>query len=131
MPKVAPISILPSQNFLKENTVRFIFDCLANNRIDELPPTPLVRKNKHGDLVAIDGHNLIAVRLFRDEMIDVVIADSASEGLPPTSEANRTRNQELAEKFDVVLKERQKVETEGILTFQDLIRKYPHLFDAK
>jgi hypothetical protein len=126
--KVSPESILPSQNFLKEKTVRFIIECLRTGNLDELPPTPLVRENSEGRLVAIDGHNLIAVRQFRGEEIDVIIAASAQDGLPPTSEANITRNQELADKFDSVLEEQERVATEGITGFDALITQYPELF---
>ena len=126
--KVSPEHILPSQDFLKERTVRFIFGCLRTGNIDELPPTPLVRENSKGQLVAIDGHNLIAARRFRDEEVDVIVATSAHDGLPPTSEANITRNQELADKFDIVLQEQERVATEGITSFDDLIAQYPELF---
>jgi hypothetical protein len=126
--KISPKEILPSQDFLKERTVRFIFECLRSGNTEELPPTPLVRKNADGQLVAIDGHNLIAVRQFRNEDIDVIVAESASDGLPPTSDANITRNQELAVKFDTVLAEQHKVAAEGIRNFDDLIAKYPELF---
>lgn len=126
--KVSPEIILPSQNFLKERTVRFILDCLLSGRLDELPPTPLVRRDDQGRLVAIDGHNLIAVRRHRKEDIEVIVAETAQGGLPPTSEGNITRNQELADKFDTVLDEQRKVATEGIESFDDLIAKYPELF---
>ena len=126
--KISPATILPSQDFLKEGTVRFILGCLRTGNLDELPPTPLVRRNEDGQLVAIDGHNLIAVRQFRNEDIDVIVAGSADDGLPPTSEANITRNQELAAKFDTVLSEQQRVAAEGVGSFDDLIAKYPGLF---
>jgi len=126
--KVSPEIILPSQNFLKERTVKFILDCLFSDRLDDLPPTPLVRKDDHGRLVAIDGHNLIAVRRHREEDIEVIVAETAQDGLPPTSEGNITRNQELAEKFDAVLEEQKKVAAESIESFDDLIAKYPELF---
>jgi len=127
---VSPEKIAPSQDFLKENTVRFIFGCLRTGNLEELPPTPLVRKDPQGNLVAIDGHNLIAVRAFRDdEEMEAIVAESATDGLPPTSEANRTRNEELAAKFDTVLAEREKVAAEGIETFAQLIAKYKPLFD--
>lgn len=126
--KVSPEIILPSQNFLKERTVKFILDCLLTGRLDELPPTPLVRKDSHGRLVAIDGHNLIAVRLHRKEEVEVIVAETAQDGLSPTSEANITRNQELADKFDSVLEEQKKVAAEGIESFDALIAKYPELF---
>lgn len=126
---VSPEQIAPSQDFLKEKTVRFIFGCLRDGNIDELPPTPLVRKDEEGNLVAIDGHNLIAVRLSRGENIEVIVAESSADGLPPTTEANITRNQELADKFDSVLDERRKVAAEGLVTFADLIACYQSLFD--
>lgn len=126
---VSPKQIAPSQDFLKERTIRFIFDCLRDGNSQDLPPTPLVRKDKAGNLVAIDGHNLIAVRLFRGEDVEVIVATSATKGLPPTTEANIARNQELADKFNSVLDERQKVAASGIVTFADLIARYPSLFD--
>jgi len=125
---VSPEKIAPSQGFLKEKTVRFIFACLRDGNIDDLPPTPLVRKDDEGNLVAIDGHNLIAVRHFRGEGIEVIVAKSSADGLPPTTEANITRNEELAAKYESVLKERQKVVAEGIVNFADLIARYQPLF---
>ncbi len=126
---VSPQQIAPSQNFLKEKTVRFIFACLRDGNTDDLPPTPLVRRDEEGNLVAIDGHNLIAMMLFRGENIEVIVAKSSTDGLPPTTEANITRNQELADKFDTVLDERRKVAAEGIVTFADLIARNQPLFD--
>ncbi len=127
--RVSPKQIAPSQDFLKEKTVKFIFGCLRDGNVDDLPPTPLIRKDEEGGLVAIDGHNLIAVRLFRGEDIEVIVAESSTDGLPPTTEANITRNQELADKFDSVLGERRKVAAEGVVTFADLIARYRSLFD--
>jgi hypothetical protein len=125
---VSPEQIAPSQDFLKEKTIKFIFACLRDGNTDDLPPTPLVRKDEEGKLVAVDGHNLIAVRLFRGEDIEVIVAESSSDGLPPTTEANITRNRELADKYESVLVERQKVAAEGIVTFADLITRYQPLF---
>lgn len=125
---ISPEQIAPSQDFLKEGTVRFIFSCLRSGNTKELPPTPLVRKDDKGNLVAIDGHNLIAVRQFRGEDIEVIVAESSTDGLPPTTEANITRNEELAAKYDSVLDDRQKVAAEGIVTFSDLIARYQPLF---
>lgn len=127
--RISPENIAPSQDFLKERTVKFIFSCLREGNTEALPPTPLVRKDAEDNLVAIDGHNLIAVQQFRGEDIEVIVAASAADGLPPTSEANITRNQELADKYDSVLEERQKVAAEGIETFADLIARYKPLFD--
>lgn len=126
--KISPQNILPSQDFLKERTVRFILECLRSGNTEDLPPTPLVRKNEAGQFVAIDGHNLIAVRLYRNEDIEIFVAESADDGLPPMSEANIMRNQELATKFDTVLGEQRKVAAEGIRSFDDLLAKYPDLF---
>lgn len=125
---VSPEQIAPSQNFLKEQTVKFILTCLRDGNTGDLPPPPLVREDQAGMLVAIDGHNLIAVRSFRGEKVEVVAAASATDGLPPTTEANITRNRELANKYEFVLVERQKVAAEGIVTFADLITRYRHLF---
>ncbi len=55
-------TIIPSQDFLKPATVRFIFDCIKSGDLDKLPPEPIVRKDENGNLVAIDGHNILAVR---------------------------------------------------------------------
>jgi hypothetical protein len=120
--------IRPSQDFLKPGTVQFIFDCIRSGNTDELPPTPLVRAGDDGELVAIDGHNLIAVRHFLKQKVEVIPATSASDGLPETSEANIERNKELAAKYDTVLDEQHRVAGEGIASFDDLIAKYPDLF---
>lgn len=126
---ISPEKIAPSQDFLKERTVKFIFSCLRDGNTEDLPPTPLVRKDEKGNLVAIDGHNLIAARQFLGEDIEVIVAESSTDGLPPTTEANITRNEELAAKYDSVLEERRKVAAEGIVTFADLIARYKPLFD--
>ncbi len=126
---ISPEKIAPSQDFLKERTVRFIFSCLRDGNTEDLPPMPLVRKDNDGNLVAIDGHNIIAVRQFCGDDIEVIVAESSTDGLPPTTEANITRNEELAAKYDSVLDERQKVAAEGIVTFADLIAQYQPLFD--
>lgn len=128
---ISPTKIAPSQDFLKEKTVRFIFDCLDAGNTADLPPTPLVRKDNAGNFVAIDGHNLIAARQFRGEDVEVIVAKSATDGLPPTTPANITRNKELAAKYDTVLDERQKVAAKGILTFADLIARYQSLFETR
>jgi hypothetical protein len=125
---VSPSEIAPSQDFLKEKTVRFIFSCFRDGNIEELPPTPLVRRDADGNLVAIDGHNIIAARAVRGEDVEVIVAESATDGLPPTSEANITRNEELAANFDTALAAREKVAAEGIVSFADLIARYQPLF---
>jgi hypothetical protein len=128
--KVDAAKILPSQDYLKEDTVKFIFDCLHDGKIDSLPPKPFVRKNPDGKLVAIDGHNLIAVCRYRKKPVDVIMVGSASDSLPPISAANRARNVELAKKFDSAVTMQQNVALRGIKSFDDLIAKYPGLFDS-
>lgn len=126
--KVAAKDIFPSQDYLKPETIEFIFDCLKNNQLDKLPPKPIVRKDEKGNFVAIDGHNLIAVKAYQVEDIDIHVAGSQDEGLPNNSQANTQRNEELKDKFDVVLESRKAVELVGIKTLQDLIYKYRKVF---
>jgi hypothetical protein len=128
--RVSAEQLLPSQDFLKPRTVAFIFECIQKGELDQLPPNPIVREDKNGKLIAIDGHNLIAVKLHRGEEIDVHIATSADDGLPPISEANRQRDKDLKEKFDFVLTERTRLHDEGIDTFHDLISRYEDLFQG-
>jgi len=121
-------TIIPSQDFLKPATVRFIFDCIKSGDLDKLPPEPIIREDENGNLIAIDGHNILAVRSFKDEDIEVHVATSANDGLPEVSDANIARNDDLRMKFDNVLKERVVLHDTGIDSFEDLISKYPDLF---
>ena len=121
-------TIIPSQDFLKPATVRFIFDCIKSGDLDKLPPEPIVRKDENGNLIAIDGHNILAVRSFNDEAIEVHVATSANDGLPEVSDANIARNDDLRMKFDDVLKERVVLHDAGVDSFEDLIEKYHDLF---
>ncbi len=125
---VNPNQIQPSQDFLKEGTVQFIMRCFKENDLDALPPAPIVRKDADGRLVAIDGHNLIAVKHYRAEDLEVVLAESAEAILPDTSLANADRNSELKNKYGSVLADADKVQAVGINSFGDLIAKYPKLF---
>ncbi len=125
--KVSPQNILPTQNFLKPQTLTFILDCIRRGNLDELPPNPIVREDDEGSLVAIDGHNLIAVKLSRNEDVDVHLAKSADDGLPAISDANIQRNEDLKNKFDSVLEDRKRLEAEGVMSFDDLIAKYPDI----
>ena len=126
--KVSPGQILPSQDFLKPRTVGFILECFATGKLDNLPPAPIVRKDSKGRLIAIDGHNLIAVKLKRNETIEVHLATSPDDGLEPTSEANIQRNKDLKEKYDSVIAEYERLQKDGINTFDDLVNRYPELF---
>lgn len=127
---VNPNVVAPSQDFLKPSTVRFILSCFAERNLHDLPPTPIVRQDDRGEYVAIDGHNLLAVCSYLDEPVEVHLAKTADDGLPETSTANRTRNEELRQKFDVSLSERDRVKATGTATFTDLIARYPELFDV-
>lgn len=126
--KVSPDQLLPSQNFLKPGTIAYILDCYETNRLYDLPPNPIVRKDNSGNMIAIDGHNLIAVKLYRGEDINVHMAAHASDGLPETSDANIKRNLDLKEKFDTVLQDRTRTQSDGIHTFSDLMARYPDIF---
>jgi hypothetical protein len=128
--KISPKQLAPSQDFLKPRTVAFIFECIQNDKLDQLPPAPIVRQGTDGTLIAIDGHNLIAVKLYRNEEIEVHLATSPDDGLPSTTEANRQRDEDLKEKFDLVLAERERLQLSGINTFNDLIDKYKDLFQG-
>ncbi len=126
--RVSPELIAPSQDFLKPSTIAFIFDCIERDELDRLPPDPIVRQDTDGALIAIDGHNLIAVKLYRQEEIEVHLASSATDGLPVHTQADTQRNNDLREKFEIVLDERNRVSGEGIASFRDLIKRYPELF---
>jgi hypothetical protein len=122
--KVNPQNILPSQDFLKPETLKYILECIRNGNLDKLPPNPIVREDIYGKMVAIDGHNLIAVKLLRNEDVDVHVAKSAYDGLPETSNANIQRNQSLKGRFVSVLEDRTRLQAEGINSFYDLAARY-------
>lgn len=128
---VSPLAILPSQDYLKPETIKYIFECIEEDELDKLPPMPIVRKDKEGRLIAIDGHNFIAVMYLLNEAIEVHVASSAKDGIVETSDADKMRNRQLKEKFDTVIDDRRIVEARGWQTFQDLIGKYPGLFEKK
>lgn len=124
---VSPLAILPSQDFLKPDTINFIFECIEKDELDKLPPMPIVRKDKNGDLIAIDGHNLIAVMYVLNEAIEVHVAKNANDGIQEIEEADKIRNQQLKAKFDIVLEDRKTVVARGRSTFKELVDKYPSL----
>ena len=125
---VSPDQLHPSQDYLKPGTISFILKCYGANRLDDLPPSPIVRKDDDGNLIAIDGHNLIAVKLHKGEHIDIHLAESADDGLLETSEANMKRNSDLKAKFESILHDRAATAASGVDTFRDLIARYPDIF---
>ena len=125
---VQPDKILPSQNFLKPDTIYYIFMCIKKGEAEKLPPAPIVRKDKSGNLIAIDGHNLIAVRFSLGEDIEVHLATSADAGLPADSESNIERNKDLKEKFETVITDNKQLQESGARTFGDLVASYADLF---
>lgn len=129
MTEVDPRNIAPSQDFLKEKTVSFILQCMRDGQEDQLPPMPIVRRDNDGEFVAIDGHNLLAAKAFHGRLQEVHIAKSAEDGLPSNSEATLLRNQDLKDKFESCLIERDAVKAQGVSSFDDLITKYHELFE--
>lgn len=129
--RVDPGLVQPSQDFLKPQTVDFIFDCLENGHEDLLPPTPIVRSDNKGDLVAIDGHNLLAVYAFLGQELNVHVATSPEDGLPDTTEKNKQRNSDLRAKYDLCLTECSNIQQAGIKSFQDLTRDNNKLFEGR
>lgn len=126
--RISPEIITPSQDFLKPGTVAFIFDCIEKGKFDQLPPSPIVRRGKNDELIAVDGHNLIAVKLYRREDIEVHMANSVTDRLSSITDASISRNKDLEEKFEAVLDEQDYLRSQGITSFWDLINRYPDLF---
>lgn len=127
--KVNPKSIAPSQDFLKEKTIKYIIACVNQKKYHELPPAPIIREDSSGKYVAIDGHNLIAVMGYLGEDVEVHLAKSNTDGLDDTTAANRQRNKDLLQKFDLCLTERDRVKIAGVEAFDDLVDKYRTVFD--
>ena len=128
---VNPRDILPSQDFLKPSTITYIFSCIENNELDKLPPAPIVRKDDEGNLIAIDGHNLIAVMHALGQDIEVHIANSKNDGLVVKDVKYEDRNEDLLEKYDHVIGLREETLLNGINTFRDLLDKHRELFYEK
>lgn len=126
-------SIKPSQDFLKEKTVKYIFECIAAGDTDSLPPAPIVRRsNSDGEYIAIDGHNLLAVNDFLGKSCEVYVADSAYDKLTTanSAEALEARNNDLHDKYDSAYLEFIRLSREGLNSFSQLRDKYPLLFDS-
>lgn len=137
MSKVVCLStskIKPSQDFLKEDTIKLILKNYFENRRDLFPSIPLVRFDyETNDYVVIDGHNLVAVYDLIGEDIDVFVVENSEEYLDDKNSSNSNkeslndRNAELRKKFDLTLNEAKIVESEGIKSFKDLRDRYPYL----
>ncbi len=125
---VNPKEIKPSQDFLKERTVKFIFDCLKNNQLNLLPPQPVVRRDDQGNLIAIDGHNLIAVYDWLDKKISVFVVDDQDDNLRNYGQGAELRQKDFQEKFQKVTFWREQLKKQGINSFADLRKRYRPLF---
>ena len=131
---IKPNEIKPSQDFVKEDTIRYILGCIINHEEDKLPPTPIVRNNPDGcDYIAIDGHNLLVIYDLLERNCEVYLADSAKdklEELPKSSpDAILKRNQDLKEKYDLVIIEVARLQKDNISSLKDLRAKYAYLND--
>ncbi|HLC58785.1 MAG TPA: hypothetical protein VJI68_02900 [Candidatus Nanoarchaeia archaeon] len=121
--------IIPSQDFLKEDTVGHILRCYFNNMESKLPPSPFVRRYGK-DYIAIDGHNLLAINQLMGKETMVYVANSSDDGLVDATNNNPgliQRNLDLANKFDTVLFDVKRLDKEGIRSFTDLLAKYDFL----
>ncbi len=117
---VGPNRVVPTQDFLKNDTILFILTCYRDNTLDKLPPPPIVREDPvTKQLVAIDGHNLLAVNTSLEKDTKVYIATSQNDFLEGNSKAIKERNQDLLEKFEQVLQTVNKKNT-----FKSLFKKH-------
>ena len=119
--------IIPSQDFLKENTIKYILKCILNGEKNKLPPAPIVRIDPNSKkYVAVDGHNLIAIYDLLDREIEVYVADSAGDRVAGMSNMSG-RNFDLVEKYNRVIKDADRISNKGISSFSDLRKKYGYL----
>lgn len=114
-------SVIPSQDFLKEDTLRHIFECYKTGNLEKLPPPPIVR-NVENSFVAIDGHNLLAVNYLLGKSTEVYVAKNPDDGLPGESESAIKRNNDLKEKFDLALEVADSLKLKGINSIVDLVK---------
>jgi hypothetical protein len=117
---IGPHRVLPSQDTLNKNTLLHIFSCYRDQKLDRLPPPPIVREHPITKmLITIDGHNLLAINTSLGKDTRVYVASSPTDVLEGESEAIQLRNQDLHEKFDKVL---ELVSPKN--TFKSLLKKY-------
>ncbi len=119
--KTNPSLVRPSQDFLKKGTLVFIKDNYEKGNFDKLPPTPIVRKDLNNELVAIDGHNLLAFYTKINLDCEVYVAESKNDGILGNSEMILKRNNDLFEKYDTVLGDADALSKKGINTIKDLL----------
>ena len=120
--RIKTADIIPSQDFIKDGTIRYIKDCINKGREDELPPTPIIRKHpKTSKYIAIDGHNLLVAYDSLDKELEMYVAESKDDGLTGSSDAIMKRNQDLKEKFDQVL---ESIKNIDVKTIGELRKKY-------
>ena len=131
--KISAQNITPSQNYIKEDTIKFILTCIFRNKLDKLPPTPIVRKHPQNNnhYIAIDGHNLIIINDLRNIEIEVYVAEFKDDKLEGKTSGIIKRNKDLKEKFDKVTIDIQKLKQENIQSFEDLRNKYKFLNNMK
>ncbi len=120
--KTNPSVIRPSQDFLTEDTLNFIKRNFEAGDFGKLPPAPVVRKDENGRYVAIDGHNILAFYSLKNMECDVYVAERKEDKLEGDSEMIVKRNQDLFEKYELVLEEANVLRTRGISTINDLCK---------
>jgi cytidyltransferase-like protein len=129
---VDPRQVLPSQDFLKDGTMRMIANALACGQLNRLPPPPIVRTATFSERpVAIDGHNLLAVKLLMGENCLVYLAEHPNDHLPLSTDdsAIDNRNRDLAEKFASSEIEARRLFAQGMTGMSGLLLHYPELVD--
>jgi len=121
--KINPANIQPPQDFLKANTLVFIEENYKNGFFDKLPPVPIVRGNSQGGYIAIDGHNLLAFYTSLDIECDVYVAENKNDGLVGDLEMIKKRNQDLFDKYDLVITKVKELRENGIGLIKDLLNR--------
>lgn len=124
---ISPGNVLPSQDFLKEGTIRMIADALAEGQINRVPAPPIVRNVAFSDsFVAIDGHNLLATKFLLGENCLVYLAEDSRDFLQTNGNdpSVAQRNNDLSEKFDISALEAKRILSRGLHGISALLEKY-------